>query len=305
MQLQHLAYFVAVAEQGSINKAAETLFVTQPNLSKVIRNLESELKITIFERNNKGVTLTTEGKNLYQYACTIMKQMDLINGISGKEAPRILSISSYPIITMSRLMGEFYQANKETGVLLRLTEQRIQRVVESVESGEAELGFIMLNNVQTRELRHMLGYKNLELNLLGTDTWYINVGPKSPFYGREEVSIRELLDYPVVRMPDDYFSNLTFYLEIDGVKLAEFQKVVYMGDSAAILNMLRRTDVFRFGPGFSRGDFAEYGIQTIPIKNCDVEIHAGWIRRKKEILSDSAQRFVSLLEKAFQDESLA
>ena len=75
MQIQQLTYFVAIAEQGSINKAAEKLFVTQPNLSKAISNLENELKVRIFNRTNKGVVLTDEGKKLYQYARTIINQI--------------------------------------------------------------------------------------------------------------------------------------------------------------------------------------------------------------------------------------
>ena len=108
MQLSQLMYFVTVAEQGSINKAAEKLFVTQPNLSKAIGNLESELKVRIFDRTNKGVILTEDGKKLYEYARTILNQMELISGLSAKERLRILSIASYPIITMGRLIGEFY-----------------------------------------------------------------------------------------------------------------------------------------------------------------------------------------------------
>ena len=99
MQLQQLIYFVTVAEQGSINKAAEKLFITQPNLSKAISNLENELKVRVFNRTNKGVALTDGGKKLYQYARTILNQMELIQGLSQKERPRILSIARYPIIT--------------------------------------------------------------------------------------------------------------------------------------------------------------------------------------------------------------
>ena len=99
MQLQQLIYFVTVAEQGSINKAAEKLFITQPNLSKAISNLENELKVRVFNRTNKGVALTDGGKKLYQYARTILNQMELIQGLSQKERPRILSVAAYPIIT--------------------------------------------------------------------------------------------------------------------------------------------------------------------------------------------------------------
>ena len=131
MQLSQLMYFVTVAEQGSINRAAEKLFVTQPNLSKAIGNLESELKVRIFDRTNKGVILTEDGKKLYEYARTILNQMELISGLSAKERLRILSIASYPIITMGRLIGEFYNLHKDEGIALKLVEQRMQQVIES------------------------------------------------------------------------------------------------------------------------------------------------------------------------------
>ncbi len=299
MQLQQLIYFVTVAEQGSINKAAEKLFTTQPNLSKAISNLEGELKVSIFRRTNKGVILTDDGKKLYQYARTILNQMELIQGLAAKEAPRTLSIASYPIITMGRLISDFYNSHREGGVFLNLTERRMQQVIEMVETSEAEIGFVMSNNVQLKELRHMLKFKGLELNILGADTWYANVGPNHPLYGRNEVTMAELLQYPFVRMPDDYFSNLTFYLEIDGIRLTEFKRVVYLSDSAAILAMLRETDAVRFGPGLSAPDFAAYGIRTIPIRNCAVQITVGWLRRKRDMLSDEAKEFVAQLEKLY------
>lgn len=296
MQLQQLIYFERIAELGSINKAAEALLVTQPNLSKAIRNLEDELQIQLFKRNNKGVSMTENGQKLYQYTRTILNQLDLINGIASQEAIYLLSIVSYPIISISRLVSRFYQNHMEEDIRIQLLEERLQKVIEMVATGEAEVGFLMYNNVQSKEVRHMLHYKNIEMKLIGVDTWHVNVGPKSPFYEREEVTIRELLHYPIVRRPDDYFSNLTFYLCIDGVPLTEFKKVVYMGDSAAVINMLKYTDVFRFTPGLSRYDFEEYGIRTIPIKNCDVEIGIAWIHRKKELLSRAAEEFIDLLE---------
>ncbi|MCI8491527.1 LysR family transcriptional regulator [Anaerotruncus colihominis] len=296
MQLSQLMYFITVAEQGSINKAAEKLFVTQPNLSKAIGNLESELKVRIFDRTNKGVMLTEDGKKLYQYARTILNQMELISGLSANERVRMLSIASYPIITMGRLVSEFYNLHKQEGISLKLVEQRMQQVLESVESGEAEIGFIMSNHAQAKELKHMLHYKNLQYHTLGADTWYANVGPHSPLYGQDEVTMQQLLQYPIVRLPDDYFSNLTHYLEIDGVRLIDHKRVIYVSDSAAIIELLRMTDVFRYGPGVSAADFEEYGVRTIPIRNCKVQISAGWLQRRRELLSPEAQAFVALLE---------
>lgn len=299
MQLQQLIYFVTIAEQGSINKAAEKLFTTQPNLSKAISNLEGELKVDIFRRTNKGVVLTDNGKKLYQYAHTILSQIELMQGLATKEPPRTLSIASYPIITMGRLVSDFYNQHPDGEISLKLVERRMQEVIGLVENNEAEIGIVMSNHVQSKELRHTLHFRGLEFNILGTDTWYVNIGPKHPLYDRKEIRMEELLPYPFVRMPDDYFSNLTFYLEIDNIRLSEFKRVVYLSDSAAILAMLQRTNVFRFGPGLSADDFAAYGIRTIPIHNCSIRITVGWIRRKRDMLSDEAREFVALLEKLY------
>ena len=297
MQLQQLIYFMTVADQGSFNKAAEKLFATQPNLSKAISNLESELKVNIFYRTNRGVELTEDGKKLYQYSRTILNQMELIEGLAVKEAPRLLSVASYPIITMSRLVSEFYNRHRTEAISLKLSEERMYRVIEMVESGEADIGFVMSNQMQLKELRHIINFKGIDLHVLGTDTWYANLGPAHPLYSRDEVTIQELLQYPFVRRPDDYFSNLTHYLEIDGVRLTSFTRVLYA--NAAILSILHATDAFRFGPGLSAGDFAAYGIRTVPIRNCKIQITSGWIQRKRGSLSEEAADFVAMLQKLY------
>lgn len=299
MQLRQLIYFLTVADEGSFNKAAEKLFATQPNLSKAISNLESELKVKIFCRTNHGVELTEDGKKLYQYARTIMTQVELIEGLAMEEVPRILSVASYPILTISRLMSEFYNRHRSEPILFKLSEERAYRVIEMVENGEADIGFIMNNQVQMKDFRHMLNSKGLEMHVLGMDTWYANLGPTHPLYDRDEVTIQELQQYPHIRRPNDYFSNLSSYLEIDGVRMIDFPKDMYVNDSASIFTILQTTDAFRFGPGLSRADLAAYGIRTIPIHNCDVQITVGWLQRKRETLGEDAREFLSMLQNLY------
>ena len=62
MNILHIKYAVEIAKCGSLNKAAEKLIIAQPNLSRAIQDLESDIGITIFERTAKGMTLTLEGE---------------------------------------------------------------------------------------------------------------------------------------------------------------------------------------------------------------------------------------------------
>lgn len=118
MQLQQLQYFAAVAKYGSINKAAKVLFISQPSLSKAISNLEQELNVRLFERSNKGIVLTAEGKRIYQYTHNITSQLEMIEHISLEtEVPQILSVASFPSLTISKLLAAFYEVKDRKSVV--------------------------------------------------------------------------------------------------------------------------------------------------------------------------------------------
>ena len=68
MTLQQLKYALTSADCGSMNEAAKKLFVSQPNLSATVREVEEELGITVFMRNNRGITVTAEGEECLGYA---------------------------------------------------------------------------------------------------------------------------------------------------------------------------------------------------------------------------------------------
>ena len=78
MKLQQLRYLVAIVDCGSFNRASQTLYVTQPTMSKAIEDLEREMGITILARTNRGVTLTEEGTRFLSYARQVVEQADLL-----------------------------------------------------------------------------------------------------------------------------------------------------------------------------------------------------------------------------------
>ena len=78
MTLQQLKYIIVIAECGSITCAAQKLLVTQPSLSKAVSELEREMNITIFHRNNRGVYLSEDGLKFLSYARQVIEQSELL-----------------------------------------------------------------------------------------------------------------------------------------------------------------------------------------------------------------------------------
>ena len=78
MTLQQMKYVIEIAERGSMNEAAKSLFMSQPSLSQAIRDLEDEIGITVFQRSNRGIELTTEGSEFLGYVRQILDQYTLM-----------------------------------------------------------------------------------------------------------------------------------------------------------------------------------------------------------------------------------
>ena len=96
MTLQQLRYIIAIAECGSITSAAKQLLVAQPSVSKAVTDLEAEMGITIFYRNNRGVFVSDEGSKFLSYARQVIEQADLLEQQYTKKevSRRVFAISA-------------------------------------------------------------------------------------------------------------------------------------------------------------------------------------------------------------------
>jgi DNA-binding transcriptional LysR family regulator len=297
IQLQQLIFFEKIAETSSMNKAAEALFMSQPNLSKAISNLEKELNIKIFDRTNKGVKLTEDGYKLYKYVKTMHRQLDMIQGISKQEIPDNICIYAYPCPVLYRVLGEFYNRNKEKHIEVTLKEERVQGIIESVANLQSDIGIIEVNDVQDKEVARLLKSKNLEYNELAKDTWYVHVGKNSPLYDKEVIRMSELVDCTIMRAPDDYFSNLSYLFEVDGFHFTQFEKTMFVSDYFTRLRLLNTTDMVCIENIWNEEFEKEVGIRSIPIANCGIKVSMGWIKRKNETLPAKVLEFIEILQR--------
>ena len=88
MTLQQLGYVVAISEEGSFNKAAERLYISQPSLSEAIKELEKELGLTLFNRTGRGTTLTADGSVFLPYARSVLTQYEGLMDVFGRHGKR-------------------------------------------------------------------------------------------------------------------------------------------------------------------------------------------------------------------------
>ena len=146
MTLQQLKYVTAVASKGTISEAAKELFIAQPSLTAAIKELETELGITIFNRTNKGAVLTADGEEFLGYARQVLEQTSLIEEkYTGKAAGKHLfcvSAQHYSFVVeafvdlLRDYGGEEYD--------FRIRETQTYEIIEDVARLRSEVGVLYL-----------------------------------------------------------------------------------------------------------------------------------------------------------------
>lgn len=114
LNILHLKYAVEVAKTRSISKAAENLYMGQPNLSRAIKELEDPCGITIFRRTTKGISITPDGEEFLQYARQIVQKVDEVEQIyhNGRQKKQSFSVSVPRASYLSYAMADFSRCIK-------------------------------------------------------------------------------------------------------------------------------------------------------------------------------------------------
>lgn len=150
MNILHLKYAIEVARTGSITQAADNLYMGQPNLSKTIKELEDNLKITIFKRTSKGVTLTPKGEKFLEYAKKAVAQIDKMEQLRAPEDPlkqsfrAIIPCDGYILSAATRFSASL---DSSSGIDVRFTEENTLKAVSLIAEEDYELGIVRYQSV--------------------------------------------------------------------------------------------------------------------------------------------------------------
>lgn len=211
MNIQYLKYAVEIAKRGSINKAAEELFVAQPNLSRAIKELEKELSITIFDRNAKGMTLTPDGERLVQYGKRILKEIEEVErtfknpGGSKERFSAAVPRASY----IGAAFAEFSNTLKdEKEVEILYKETNASGAIKSVLEENYNLGIVRYAADYDRFYKQNLDNKELAYELITEFRYVLVLNKHCPLARLEEIKFSDLESYIEIAHADPYVPYL-------------------------------------------------------------------------------------------------
>jgi DNA-binding transcriptional LysR family regulator len=193
MELRHLRYFVAVAEELHFRRAAERLHISQPPLSQQIRQLEAELDVQLLERSRRRVELTAAGEAFYTRAREILDAVD----DAGRVARRVqrgefgrLSVG-FVGSAMYSILPEVLQAFREQreGVELRLRELTTAAALDQLESGRIDVAFVRPQSPPR---------SGIAVETVLREEIIVALPESHRLAGREELALDELTGEPLV-----------------------------------------------------------------------------------------------------------
>lgn len=211
MNLLHLKYAVEIANTKSISRAAENLYMGQPNLSRAIKELEENLHITIFNRTSKGITVTPEGEEFLQYARRIIGQVEEVEDIYNNHmAPKQRLAVSVPRASyISYAFAEFAKSIKtDIPADIFYKETNSWRTINNIVKGEYNLGIVRFKETFSKYYRSLFEEKHLTAELITEFKYKLLVSKNHPLAGKKEIRVKDLEPYIEITHADPYVPSL-------------------------------------------------------------------------------------------------
>ena len=212
MNLLHMKHALEVAKAGSLNKAAENLLIAAPNISRSIKELESDLGITIFERTQNGMRLTLEGEEFINIAKGILGQIDEVEKFYKAGAPQKLkfSISVPRACYISEAFAKFSKSLTDEPAELFYKETNSQRTINNMLNHDYKLGIIRYAENYDRYFKSMLEEKGFQYELVTVFTYSLSMSAESPLAKKENITFDDLADYIEIAHADPYVPSMPF-----------------------------------------------------------------------------------------------
>ncbi len=297
MNINQLKYVLEAAGSSSMREASTKLYVSQPALSASISELEKELGILIFERTNKGISLTEEGREFISYAKKAVGQYEILEDryLSGDNDKEHFSVSTQHYNFAIKAFTDVIRKMRPEKYVFSIHETKTKEVLDDVASLKSEVGIISFSGSNESVIKKLFRDYGLEFTPLMRRETYVYVWKNHEFAGRKEISIEEMRDYPCISF--DQSSDSNFYLTEEAMTDYHFDKMIKSDDRATTMEIIAELGGYSIGSGMLSGEDAILqGLVSIKLKEEDPLI-IGYITRRGSLKSQYGEAYIEELLK--------
>lgn len=301
MNLLHLKYAVEVAKYGSVNKTAEKLFIEPPNLSRAIKGLESSLGTTLFFRTPKGMLPTPDGERFIRYAESILKQIDALETLFDRDAPKKkhFSVSVPRTSYISEAFSSFSLLLKnETDVEIFYKETNSLRAVKNILEENYRLGILRYAENYGGYYKTMLEEKGLSGTLIAEFRYVPVMSEKSPLAAKSTLTYDDFADFIEIAHADPYVPSLTM-AEVRKEELPDnIRRRIFVFERASQFELLsKNAETFMWMAPMPDSILKRYGLVSGICNENKQRYRDVLIHRHDYTLSELDKMFISELQK--------
>ena len=317
MNLQNIEYLIEISNCGSISAAAKRLFVTQPYLSKILRETEKEYGLTIFTRGKSGIVPTESGRLFLDMSRDLIEHANHFKLTFQEYSDSYrLRISSSSCSHANDAFIRMVNSLSDTSFRFFYREMTSLEVIEDIYTNRADVGFIMYPAHKEAEIQDRLMLRHLEFHPLfrSPTQFFCRVG--HPILNeRENQTPEKLYQYNFVLYPSENTRNraVESLYNDETLQLINWNlvpQVIYVNSRASLHNLIQRSDYIGIGMIPVREQEENYNIVSFPLPDwmkpeadrCG-DFVAAYIHQKSSSLPKAAKAYITFLEQYYGPES--
>ena len=297
MNTDHIKYILKIYECKSINKAAQSLFVSQPYLSKLIKNVENEIGYNIFSRKQNGIELTSEGEIFIESVKKIKNELNVIHSVPErfKNNDSLSIVSTYSSYNLQCFI-DFKRKNSLKQVQDSYFEFPFDDVVEQIIDGKSSLGLISTVDLPKGWLKQYMNERNLDIIMICETIPIKAIMSKShPLASKKSISIEEFFKSPI-----------TFYRGFNQINFSEIPNIdkkcdfLFVSDRGSLFDVLRSGNYIAPTMEISSQQKKHSGCVCIPIDNLNIVGQTFCIKLKQHILTPRENNFINFCKDKYK-----
>lgn len=301
MTLQQLNYVITISECGSLNKAAEILYVAQPSLTGAVKELEKELGITIFNRGGRGVTLTNDGTEFLLYARQVYAQYKELLEKYGKAGnlKKKFGVSTQHYSFAVKAFVEMVKTFDTSKYEFAIRETKTKEVIDDVSTMRSEIGILYLSDFNRKALLKILSSQQLEFHSIIHCKPYVYLWKDHPLAKQKSITLPELQQYPCLSFEQGESSS--FYYAEEILSTCEYPRIIKANDRATMLNLMIGLNGYTLCSGIICEELNGDDYLAVPFeaedKAVDDTMEIGYIIRKNTLLSKMGCLYIEEIKK--------